>query len=83
MFAAGDLPIFTALGVEVDVLRFVPWRHRQSAATTADRAEVFQMVEEADRLARNTLQSRPASERSCATDEPCGPGLPRHLWPTG
>jgi hypothetical protein len=70
MFAAGDLPVFTASGVDVDVLRFVPWTDRHSVATTANRAEVFQMVQDADRLARDTLQTGPASKRSSTTDKP-------------
>jgi hypothetical protein len=50
MFSTGDLPLFTTSGVEVDLLRWVPWTHRNSAAAAPDRATVYQMIEDADLL---------------------------------
>ena len=48
MFSAGDLPIFTASGVDVDVLRWCHWSVRHSAAMTANAAHVWQMIEDPD-----------------------------------
>jgi hypothetical protein len=55
MFAAGPLPRFTASGLDVSVLRFVPWRVRHSAAFHSDRAYVLQLVELADSLTGSVL----------------------------
>jgi hypothetical protein len=60
MFSAGDLPVITASGVDPELLRWVPWTHRHSAATTPDRSDAQQMIEEADQLVIDTrsLQNR-------------------------
>jgi hypothetical protein len=65
MFSAGDLPLFTASGVDPTILRFVPWSHRHSAATTGDIGVVFAMVEDAEELpadVRGRLQNRAGVE---------------------
>lgn len=45
MFSTGQLPPFTASGVDPEVLRLVHWRIRTSAASTPDRALVYRMVD--------------------------------------
>ena len=46
MFGTGDLPIFCASGVDVDVLRWVHWSARHAAAMDPDPALVWRLVEE-------------------------------------
>jgi hypothetical protein len=62
MFAAGDLPIITASGVDPALLAHVPWTHRNSAATTGDVGVVYTLIEEAEALDQNTLQTRAGVE---------------------
>jgi hypothetical protein len=45
MFSNGPLPIFAASGVDIDVLRWVPYYVRHSAAMTTDPARVWAMTE--------------------------------------
>jgi hypothetical protein len=48
MFSTGDLPLFAASGVDVDVLRWVPYWARHSAAMMTDPGRVWAMVETDD-----------------------------------
>lgn len=45
LFSAGDLPDFTASGIDPNVLLRVPWNARQSLAANPDQAEVYAAVE--------------------------------------
>lgn len=45
MFATGDLPLFTASGLEAETLLVVPYVVRPTLASTADRAVARQLVE--------------------------------------
>jgi hypothetical protein len=45
MFSSGDLPIFTASGVDPELLRWVAWPLRHSAASTSDQASVYRMAQ--------------------------------------
>jgi hypothetical protein len=62
MFSSGPLPLFTSSGLDVEILRFVPWSHRHSAASTSNAAEVYTMVEQAAELGQTTLQNRSGVE---------------------
>ncbi len=44
LFDAGDLPLMTASGVDVDVLRRVPWQARPAVARAKTHAEVYELV---------------------------------------
>jgi hypothetical protein len=55
MFASGDWPRFTASGLDVSVLKFVPWRVRHACAFHPDRSFVLQAVELADSLTGSAL----------------------------
>ncbi len=44
LFDAGDLPLMTASGVDVDVLRRVPWQARPAVARAKTHAEVYDLV---------------------------------------
>src|SRR5829696_6674845 len=55
MFAAGDWPRFTASGLDVGTLKFVPWRVRHACAFHPDRSFVLQAVELADSLTGSAL----------------------------
>lgn len=46
LFANGDLPLFTASGIEPAVLLELPWTARHAAAATTDRGRVAAMLEE-------------------------------------
>jgi len=46
MFTGGDLPAFTASGVDPRVLLQVPWNARYDVAAETSAAKVFQVVEE-------------------------------------
>jgi len=45
LFSAGDLPDFTASGVDPKVLLQVPWNARPKLASETDKAQVFAAVE--------------------------------------
>ncbi|MDR6439093.1 hypothetical protein J2790_004268 [Paenarthrobacter nicotinovorans] len=45
MWATGDLPPFTASGLDPEMLRHVPWQARHAAAAEPDRAKVLGMIE--------------------------------------
>ncbi|KIC66309.1 hypothetical protein [Pseudarthrobacter phenanthrenivorans] len=46
MWATGDLPPFTASGLDPQLLAMVPWQIRHAAALEPDRAKVLAMVED-------------------------------------
>jgi 2-oxoacid dehydrogenase-like protein with E3 subunit-binding domain len=46
LFESGDLPPFTASGVDPQMLNRLPWQVRHAAARATDRGEVQQMFEE-------------------------------------
>lgn len=46
LFAAGDLPLFTASGYNPEVLLDLPWQARHAAAAEPDRAKFAAMFEE-------------------------------------
>jgi hypothetical protein len=46
MFALGDLPVITGSGLDPQVLLFVPWFLRHSAAIATNRSTVMVMIEE-------------------------------------
>jgi hypothetical protein len=60
MFFAGDLPLLTASGVGPELLRWVPWWFRNSAATTRDVGIIYAMLEGGD-PDDNTLQNQPGA----------------------
>jgi hypothetical protein len=62
MFSAGDLPIITASGLDPELLRWIPWTHRNSAAASGNPAEIYTMIEEADALSQEVLQNRQGVE---------------------
>ncbi|YCK81225.1 hypothetical protein M1D89_19470 [Arthrobacter sp. D3-18] len=45
MWATGDLPPFTASGIDPEMLRHVPWQARHAAAAEPDRAKVLGMID--------------------------------------
>lgn len=45
LFHSGDLPAFTASGIDPQVLRNVPWMTRHRIAATSDRAEALGLIE--------------------------------------
>jgi hypothetical protein len=61
-FSAGDLPIITASGVDPSLLAFIPWTHRHSGATVGNPAHIYTLIEEAEALDQNTLQTRAGVE---------------------
>ena len=48
LFAGGDLPSFTASGVDPKVLTELPWQLRHAAAAEPDRGQVLAMVQNPD-----------------------------------
>ena len=46
LFESGDLPAFTASGIDPAVLRSLPWQARHPAAETRDRAQALAIVED-------------------------------------
>lgn len=46
MFVTGDLPPFTASGIDPEILNQFPWSQRHAMATDPDRAHVLRMLEE-------------------------------------
>jgi hypothetical protein len=46
MFGSGDLPSFTASGLDPQVLRLVPWYYRHTAALTESRGLVLMIAEQ-------------------------------------
>jgi hypothetical protein len=58
MFSTGVLPVFTASGIDPELLRNVRWTLRHSAAMSASRALVLQMIETGD----ENLQTREGYE---------------------
>jgi hypothetical protein len=57
MFLNGDLPPITGSGVDPQVLRWVPWSWRHSAAYTESRGRLLQYIEEADTGGSADLQT--------------------------
>jgi hypothetical protein len=45
MWATGDLPPFTASGIDPEMLRYVPWQARHAAAAEPDKAKVLGMID--------------------------------------
>jgi hypothetical protein len=60
MFAAGDLPLLTASGVDVELLRWVPWYLRHSAAATPNPAHIFHILE--DTSEEDALQNKAGTD---------------------
>ena len=62
MFNTGDVPPFTACGVDPKLLRRVPYCLRHQAALENDPAKVLQMVEAGEGLRADELRrsGRPA-----------------------
>jgi hypothetical protein len=58
MFSTGVLPVFTASGIDPELLRNVRWTLRHAAAMSASRALVLQMIETGDA----NLQTREGHE---------------------
>ena len=58
MFNTGDVPPFTACGVDPKLLRRVPYCLRHQAALENDPAKVLQMVEAAEGLRADELRRR-------------------------
>jgi hypothetical protein len=58
MFSSGDLPIFTASGIDPELLLWVPWKLRHTAALTESRGRVLALVEEGDDPEPHRLQTR-------------------------
>jgi hypothetical protein len=46
MFGSGDLPVFTASGLDPSMLRWVDWAHRHSAAVAETRSQVLLLIEQ-------------------------------------
>ena len=57
LFESGDLPAFTASGVDVAILTLLPFGVRHYAATAEARGQVLQMVEEYGRDPNASIES--------------------------
>jgi hypothetical protein len=57
VFESGDLPVFTASGVDVAILALLPFGVRHYAATAESRGEVLQLVEEYGRDPNASMES--------------------------
>jgi hypothetical protein len=57
MFLHGNLPVITASGLPVEVLRWVPFWARHDAAITESRGRVFALIEEGDTPAIGLLST--------------------------
>ena len=57
MFSSGDLPIFTASGVDPELLQWVAWPLRHSAAATPNQAIVYRMAQPDADLDHRGLQN--------------------------
>jgi hypothetical protein len=60
MFAAGDLPIVTASGIDPQLLRWIPWWLRHSAAATPNPAHIYHLLEDVSEP--EALQNRAGTE---------------------